>query len=156
MNSCYFLSLLSFLMLLLTGIQGYFHFNFFNANHSTFALLTVIIYLFTQTLIIFYFVGIGISIRDYTALQKTDAIYHKRSLAIKQRMYPPLLLNMLFVMVLFISGGALHTQGIPKWSHGLLFYIAIMDYFRVLLIEHVAFRDSTHIVLEMSGIKIQA
>ena len=152
MYSCYILSLLSLGMLFLTGTQGYFHFHIFNANHSAFALLTVIIYLFTQTLVIFYFVGIGISIKDYTALQKSAPLYHKRSLAIKRWMYPPLLLNMLFVMVLFISGGALHTRMIPAWSHGLLFLVSILDYARVLLIEHKAFKESTEIVLEMSGI----
>ena len=57
MNSCYAFSVLSFLMLILTALQGYFHFTILHANHPTFALLTVIIYLFTQTLIIFFFVG---------------------------------------------------------------------------------------------------
>ena len=153
MITCYVLNLLSFLMLLATGLQGYLAFRFFSANHPTFALLTIIIYLFTQTLVIFFFVGIGVSIRDYVAENKLNADYHRRSIRIKQQLYPPLLLNILILMILFISGGATHTDYLPKWIHALLFYIAMTHFAYVIRIQHSAFKESTNIVLEMSGVK---
>ncbi len=152
MNTCYLLSLLSAISLLIAGLQGYFQFSFLGANHPTFALLAVIVYLFTETLIIFFFVGIGVSIKEFLQTTHADSNYHKRSLAIKRKVYPPMLLNMLLVMVLFISGGAVDTGHLAGWIHGLLFCGTILHFFSVLNIQHQSFKESTAIVLEMSGI----
>ena len=156
MITCYVLTALSFLMLFITGLQGYFQFSILNANHPTFALLTTIIYLFTQSLIIFFFVGTGVSIRDYTQEKKLDFTYRKRSLAVKRRVYPPLLLNMGLVMGLFISGGAVATHRLAGWIHGIYFLICLADFARVITIEHVCFKDETNVILEMSGVAPQA
>ncbi len=151
MYACYAMSVLSLILFTLCGLQGYFQFTIGQANHPTLALLFVIVYLFTQTLVIFFFVGMGVSIRDFTKEKNLDNRFHKQSIAIKMKIYPPLLLNMLLVMVLFISGGAVDTHRIPGWSHGVLFLVCFSDYVRVLIIEHVAFRDNVSIVLAMSG-----
>ena len=150
---CYILTAVSFLMLFLSGLQGYFHFNILHAAHPTFALLTVIIYLFTQTLIIFYFVGIGVSIKEYVQDHKLIPEYQKRSFQVKRQVYPPILWNLLLVMILFISGGAVDTKHIPGWSHGLLFAISLLHFVKVIVIEHQSFKEATSIVLDMSGIK---
>ena len=152
MYVCYIFTALTFFMLFLTGLQGYLHFFVFNANHALFALLTIIVYLFTETLVIFYFVGIGVSIRDFVLANKLKNDYHKRSLAVKRKVYPPLLLNMLLVMILFISGGAVDTRCLPAWSHGLLFFISMIQFLDAVRIQHQSFKESTAIILEMSGL----
>ncbi len=154
MITCYVLTALSVLMLFISGLQGYFKFLIFNANHPTFALLTTIIYLFTQSLIIFFFVGTGVSIRDYTQEKKLDLTFRKRSLAVKRKVYPPLLLNMMLVMGLFISGGAVGTHRLPGWLHGIYFLVCFFDYIRVILIQHGCFKDETAVILDMSGIPV--
>ena len=153
MNTCYFFTVLSFVMLILSGLQGYFRFFIFNANHATFALLTVIIYLFTETLVIFFFVGMGVSIRDYSQEKHLDQKFHRGSIKIKRCLYPPLLLNMTLVMILFISGGAVDTGHLPGLFHGILFYICILHFIKTIKIEHACFKENTSLVLEMSGIK---
>lgn len=147
---CYLMSLLTFGLLLLNGLQGYFHFQIFQANHATLAILTIIIYLFTKTLIIFYFVGIGVSIKEFMLEHKKSGDYHKRIIGVKRRIYPPLLLNMLLVMVLFISGGAVDTKHMPGWLHGLLFYTCLFHFAKTAIVEHKAFKESTNIVVEMA------
>lgn len=147
---CYLMSLLTFFLLLLNGLQGYFHFKIFQANHATLAILTIIVYLFTKTLIIFYFVGIGVNIKEFMIDNKKSGDYHKRIIGVKRRIYPPLLLNMLLVMVLFISGGAVDTKHIPGWVHGLFFYISVFHFAKTAVIEHQSFKESTSIVIEMA------
>ena len=58
---------LNIILLLISGIQGYFQFNLFQASHPQFALIAVVFYMFTETLIMFYFIGSG------TAIKKTIA-----------------------------------------------------------------------------------
>ena len=55
MNTCYAMSLITFIMLLAAFFQNFFHFYIFQANAVTFIVLTSIIYLFTETLVIFFF-----------------------------------------------------------------------------------------------------
>ena len=148
---CYLLSLLTFLLLLLNGLQGYLHFNIFHANHATLAILTIIIYLFTKTLIIFYFVGIGVSIKEFMIDNKKSGDYHKRIISVKRRIYPPLLLNMLLMMILFISGGAVDTKHLAGWIHGLLFYVSLIHFVKTSVVEHQSFKESTAIVIEMAA-----
>lgn len=152
MHTCYILSALSFLLLLTTGLQGFLWFYVLNANHSTFALLAVIVYLFTETLIIFFFVGTGVSIKEYVAQYHKSPDFHKRSIAIKRYVYPPMLLNMLLVMVLFITGGAVDTKHIPRFVHGLLFYICLAHFLFIFRIQHRAFKENTSLILDMSGV----
>ena len=136
-------------MLVITGLQGYYQFHLLKANHPTFALLTVIVYLFTETLIIFFFVGTGVSIKEFTLQQKANPRFHQKSIAIKQKIYPPTLLNILLVMILFITGGAVDTGGLPGWAHGTLFLLVMGHFLYTLRIQHNCFRENTSLILEM-------
>ena len=152
MITCYIASFLTLAMLIVSGLQGYFGFSVLNANHPTFALLTIIVYLFTETLIIFFFVGVGISIKEYVLEKHLPVDFHKKSIAIKRRVYPPILLNILLMMILFISGGAVDTGRIPVFSHTVLYFVGLGHFLKTLAVEHVCFKESTSIVLEMSGV----
>ena len=110
MNTCYLLSVLTFLMFLIGFVQSFFHFPVWHANHLTYMILVSIVYLFTETLVIFFFVGTGVSVKEYTLEHKLDTGYHARSIAIKRRIYPPLMLNMLFLIILFVLVGAVDTR----------------------------------------------
>jgi len=153
MISCYLLSFLSFLMLLVAMLQNYFHFRVFAANEITFIVLTSIIYLFTETLIIFFFVGTGVSIKEYTIENKLAGTYHQKSIAIKRKVYPPQLLNMLFLMTLFVLIGAVDTGKIPLWSYRVYFIFCLWHFAYAKKIQHVAFRENTDNVLAMSGVE---
>jgi len=153
MNTCYVSSLLTFLLLLTAFFQSFLKFNILMANHVTFMILTSIVYFFTETLVIFFFVGTGVSIKEYTHSHKLEHSFHKRSIAIKRKVYPPLLLNMLFMIILFIVVGAVDTLRIPLWIYVCFFFFCIFDYVRIKIIQNTSFRDNTKIVLDMSGIK---
>jgi amino acid permease len=115
-------------------------------------ILTSILYSFTETLVIFFFVGTGVSVKEYTHEKKLGNQYHQRSIAIKRKVYPPLLLNMLFMIILFILVGAVDTHRVPAWAYQLFFVFCIFDYVRIKWIQNSCFRDNTKIILEMSGI----
>jgi len=153
MYACYLLMGLSFLLLTTLGVQGYFGFHVMGVNHPTFALLTAIIYLFAETLVIFFFVGTGVSVKEYTRDHNVDATYHRRSIDIKRRLYPPVLTNILLFMIVFITGGAVDTQLMPGFVHGLLYLATVLHFLKVIKVQHQCFRDNTAIILKMSGIE---
>ena len=155
MNTCYVLSLLTFGVLVIAFLQSFLHFHVMQANHVTFMILTSILYFFTETLVIFFFVGTGVSIKEYTINHKLNPEHHKHSVAIKRRVYPPLLLNMLFMIILFVLVGAVDTHRFPKWLYSFVFFSCIIHYVRIKIVQHQCFRDNTRIVLSMSDVAHQ-
>ena len=81
MITCYVLSLLTFVMLLTGLTQSFLHFPVWNAGHLTFMILVSIVYLFTETLVIFFYVGTGVSIKEYTLEHHLDKSFHNRSIS---------------------------------------------------------------------------
>ncbi len=150
---CYLLMALSFVLLAFTGIQGYAGFVFFGINHPTMALLTAVVYLFTSTLIMFFFVGTGVSVKEYILEKRGGTPEHyQRCIQIKRKSYPPMLWNLLWVSALFIVGGAVHTHRVPGWIHGLLFWVALLHWGKTIVVQHQCFKENTQIMLETFGV----
>jgi hypothetical protein len=140
-------------MLLIVSAQSFTHFHVFNASPMSFLILTSIIYLFTETLVMFFFVGTGVSVKEYMLEHKITADYHKRMISLKRKVYPPQLLNILILMVAFILYGAADTGKIPMWVYQGLLIIGIIQFLDAKKIQHQSFRDNTFIILEMSGLR---
>jgi len=153
MYSCYFFSLVSFLMLGIVFLQSLHPFFVFKASPMSFLILTSIIYLFAETLVIFFFVGTGVSVKEYMLEHKITGNFHKRMIALKRVTYPPQLLNMLILMTAFIFYGAADTGKISIWIYRGLLLAGIVHFCYAKILQHRSFRDNTFIILEMSGIK---
>ncbi len=147
------MSFITFTSLLIAFVQSFVKFPILHANHLTFMILTSIFYCFTETLVIFFFVGTGVSIKEYTAEHHLDETFRRRSLAIKRQVYPPLLWNLLLMMILFVLVGAVDTERVPAWIYQLFFIFCVADYVKVKMIQNACFRDNTKVILEMSGLK---
>lgn len=152
MNTCYLMSLITLSMLVLAFFQNLFQFQIFQANEVTFIILLSIVYLFTESLIIFFFVGTGVSVKEYTQAHNLRPDYHRQSIAIKRKVYPPQLLNMLFMMILFVLVGAVDTGHVPVWIYRLYFMFCFWHFLVAKKIQHESFRENTHNILRMSGI----
>jgi len=152
MNTCYGLSVLTFGMFLLAFAQSFLNFHILQAGHLTFMILTCIVYSFTETLVIFFFVGTGVSIKEYTRDHKLESGFHKRSLAIKHKVYPPLMLNILFMVMLFVLVGAVDTRRMPVWAYQFIFVACLAHYVKAKVIQHESFKENTKIILEMAGL----
>ena len=150
MYCCYFLNLLTILLTIITMFQGYIPFSILKANHVGMALLTMIIYMFTQTLIIFFFTGMGVNIRDYVKLKKLSSSFYEENKKIKFILFVPLMNNIFFFILLCISGGAIHRNLIPPFVHGLLFWGWLVHYFSVLGKEISAFQSTVRTVVLMT------
>jgi len=154
MYICYILMLLSFVAILINGMQGFFQFNILNANHIAFAFISTILYMFTQTLIMFYFIGAGKKIKETIINYDLDKDNYQDVIKIKKVLFPPLTLNMLFVGTAFILGGGVHTGAVNKYWHTGLFFISMLHYLKVLIIQHKSFVENSKI-LSVVGIDLE-
>ena len=153
MIACYLLSLITFVLVATAFFQSFLKFPVFQAGHLTFMLLTCMVYLFTETLVIFFFVEIGLQIKESTLANKLDPQFHRRSIAIKRKVFPPLVLNMLLMMILFVLVGAVDTHLFPHWAYPIIFLGCIFHFVKTKLIQNRGFKECTEILLEMAKIK---
>ena len=146
MYICYILMILSFVAILVNGLQGFLQFNILNANHIAFAFISTILYMFTQTLIMFYFIGAGKKVKETIINYDLNKENYQSVIDIKRVLFPPLTLNMLFVGTAFILGGGVHTGAVGKYWHTALFFISLIHYIKVLIIQHKSFIENSKIL----------
>ena len=102
----YILMFLSFATLFLNGLQWIFKFYIYNANYISFSFVSTLLYMFTQTLIMFYFIGAGKKVKETILENDLDKKVYQEVLDIKSNLFPALTLNLLIVGTAFVLGGS--------------------------------------------------
>lgn len=138
------------LLFFLTGLQGYFQFYIFKAGHAQFALLAAIFYMFTETLVMFYFIGSGTAIKKSIEPGSIQADLYNKVKKTKMLLFPNLTLNMILVGIVFILGGAVQTGSLAGWIHGLLFDLAFLHFLYTTILQHRGFKENVEIIIELA------
>ena len=146
----YFLMYISLFLLLINGAQGYLDFKIYNATHIQFAFISTIFYMFSESWIMFYFIGSGKTIKEIILNNNLDVTIYKEVITSKKKLFPHLTLNILFIGTVFVIGGGVHTQVISKQLHGWLFVFSILHLIYLMKLQSVAFKD-TAIILSKLG-----
>ena len=107
-------TLLTIAGLVATTIAGYVARPGHVAQHIMFALATVVIGLFSQSMTMFFFIGTGKEIKDAA---DQDAEVVRRTKAFKAKVFPAATYAMLVLMVTFIMGGGVASGKTPRWVH---------------------------------------
>ncbi len=142
---------LSGIGLLMIGVNHYA--NIWPTSHITLDLLVSIIFIAAQTLVMFFFVGTGVNIKEYT--QEHDEIgdkFYKDMLGIKRKLYPPTLMVTILFMVAVILDGAFFLGKVNEWWFHIFYFLTTYYYIKATVVQHRAFIGSTNIVLGMTGI----
>ena len=141
---------ISIFLLALTGLQGYFQFQLIQANHPQFALFTAIFYMFTETLIMFYFIGAGTAIKKTISFLGVKTDGYEKVKKTKMVLFPHLTLNMALIGTVFILGGAVQTGSVSGWIHGLLFDIAFVHFIYTTAVQHRGFKENVEIIGDLA------
>ena len=149
----YLCTAISIVLLALTGLQGYFQFHLMQANHPAFALFSAIFYMFTETLIMFYFIGSGTAIKKSIKLGGGEPSLYEKVKKTKMILFPHLTMNMLFIGTIFILGGAVQTGSVPGWMHGLLFDLAFIHFLYVTILQHRGFKENVEIIGKIANVE---
>jgi hypothetical protein len=141
---------LSGIGLLMVGINHYF--DFWAQNHITLDLLVSIVFIAGQTLVMFFFVGTGVNIREYLeANPSLGKDLYKKMFAIKRKLYPPTMMVTVLFMVMVIIDGAFFIGKVSEWWFHILYILTLYYFFKATIIQHNSFKESTDIVLKMTG-----
>ena len=146
---CYVLVAISGLGLFQIGLNHYF--DFFLTNRISFDLIVSIIFIAAQTLVMFFFVGTGVNVREYleTHPELGDQLY-KKMFAIKRKLYPPTMMLTILFMAMVIVDGIFYFGKISEWWFHILYFLTLYYYYKATKEQHASFIGSTKIVLKMT------
>jgi len=141
--------MLSGIGIILIGINHYL--NIWATHHITLDLFVSIIFIATQTLVIFFFVGTGVNVKEYTqANRDIGNKFYKGILSIKRKLYPPtLMVTILFMIMVILDGGFFLGKVRELWFH-IVYVLTLYYYTKATVAQHKAFIGSTNIVLAMT------
>ncbi len=148
----YILMLLSFVTIFVNGFQWIFRFNIYNANYISFSFVSTILYMFTQSAVMFYLIGSGKKIKELTIEYKLDKIFYDRVIKIKRELFPSLTINILIVGTGFILGGGVQTKVISKYWHYFIFYFGLLHYIKVIVSQYRALIENFNILSDLGEV----
>ena len=153
----WFFMTFSYIMIVLSGIGLTFiglnhYFDIWAQNHITLDLIVSIIFIAAQTLIMFFFVGTGVNVREYLELHSElgDSLY-KQMFAIKRKLYPPTMMVTILFMAMVIMDGVYFIGKASEWWFHILYLLTLYYFFKATIVQHNSFKESTEIVLSMTG-----
>jgi hypothetical protein len=103
--------------LLVTMVAGYMAAPGQVAHHIFFALGTVIIGLFSQSMTMFFFIGTGKEIKDKVKGAAEESTVVQQTKSFKASVFPSAMWAMTAIMVTFIMGGGVGSGKTPRWLH---------------------------------------
>ena len=138
--------IISFFLLSVNGAQGYLDFKIYNATHIQFAFISTIFYMFTESWIMFYFIGSGKTIKETIVAYNLDTNIYDDVLLSKRKLFPHITLNVFLIGTVFVIGGGVHTKSIPILAHSILFFISLIHFIYLIYLQHFYFKDTARIL----------
>jgi hypothetical protein len=88
-------------------------------RHVAYAIPTILLSLFSQSMVIFFFIGTGRLVKDEVTGYPESArrIVLEALRGFKRRTSPPATFALLAAIAVFVLGGAVHTRALPSWVH---------------------------------------
>ena len=127
----WFFMILSYVMVAISGIGLFLigmnhYFDLWPLNHITLDLFISIIFVATQTLVMFFFVGTGVNIREYVESHsdvKNDL--YQQMLGLKRKLYPPTMMVTILFMALVIIDGVFFLGKVSEWWFHILYILTV-------------------------------
>jgi hypothetical protein len=139
-------TLLSIAGLISTSIVGFVAAPGHFAQHIFFALATVVIGLFSQSMTMFFFIGTGKQLKEKTAGGDEEAVVKHATRAMAMKVSPAATYAMAILMITFIMGGGVGSGATPRWLHLTLSVASILLYARAYWIEIRAMHENERLM----------
>ena len=158
MISCYILMVFNLLNLILCGAMGYTTFFIFGANHAQFALFSILIFVLTETLVMYFFIATGKSMKnilsnqaDLNAKQLWNKVKHIKKIVFPHIMITILIIGGLYIFYFGYIKSAISNENLAySWLLVPLYVSGLIHHIWSLKIKNDSFKMQIEIISEMS------
>lgn len=139
-------TLLSIAGLIATSIVGFTASPVSAAQHIMFALVTVVLGLFSQSMTLFFFIGTGKQLKDKVKDTADEPAVKAATRALTMKVSPAATYAMFILMITFITGGGVGSGKTPRWLHDALTIATIVMFARAYWVEIQAMTKSADLM----------
>jgi hypothetical protein len=120
------------------------------SRHISYGIFSTLVTLFAHSMMMFYLIGKGKSVKDAMAEHNVAGDYHRRIAAARKPVFSIGTLAMAVTMVTAIVGASVDTGVLPPMVHAMIAYGAIFCNLAAVKIEIAALTASSRIVNEVN------
>jgi|TARA_Y100000031_G_C8205535_1_gene378474 hypothetical protein len=132
-------------LLLMAGYQGLAQISVFGLSHPSLGFLTIMIFALTETFTLTYISALIKSLKQNVKEDQSVVLSQSRS-----KVYSHGMMSLLWITTVFLLGGAVDTNLLPSFLHGMIFLLGFVHYFYVLKLQHQAFGDCVLIINKLT------
>jgi len=157
MLSCYLLMIINFINFTISGAMVFFDIQFFGANHAQFSLLAILVFVLTETIVMYFFIATGKSIKNILIENnsiESEKLWDKIK-SIKGTIFPQIMLTITIVGTLYIFyfgyvASNSNAENIKyTWISTPLFTIGYLHHIWTLKVKNDSFKMQIDIVGEL-------
>ena len=159
MISCYLLMVINFINFSISGAMVFFDIQFFGASHAQFSLLAILVFVLTETIVMYFFIATGKSIKNILIENnnsESEKLWEKIKL-IKGMIFPQIMLTITIVGTLYVFYFGYVTSNSNAenikyaWISAPLFFVSYLHHIWTLKIKNDSFKMHIEIVGALPG-----
>ena len=159
MISCYLLMLINFINFSISGAMVFLDIQFFGASHAQFSLLAILVFVLTETIVMYFFIATGKSIKNILIENnnsESEKLWEKIK-SIKGIIFPQIMLTVTIVGTLYVFyfgyvASNSNSENIKyAWISAPLFFVSYLHHIWTLKIKNDSFKMHIEIVGELPG-----
>ena len=159
MISCYLLMLINFINFSISGAMVFLDIQFFGASHAQFSLLAILVFVLTETIVMYFFIATGKSIKNIlieSNNSESEKLWEKIK-SIKGIIFPQIMLTVTIVGTLYVFyfgyvASNSNAENIKyAWISAPLFFVSYLHHIWTLKIKNDSFKMHIEIVGELPG-----
>ena len=159
MISCYLLMLINFINFSISGAMVFLDIQFFGASHAQFSLLAILVFVLTETIVMYFFIATGKSIKNILIENnnsESEKLWEKIK-SIKGIIFPQIMLTVTIVGTLYVFyfgyvASNSNAENIKyAWISAPLFFVSYLHHIWTLKIKNDSFKMHIEIVEELPG-----
>jgi hypothetical protein len=120
------------------------------SRHISYGIFSTLITLFAHSMMMFYLIGKGKSVKDAMAEHHVEGDYHRRIAAARKPVFSIGTVAMAITMITAIAGASVDTRVLPPIVHAWIAYGAVFCNLAAAKIEIAALTASSRIVDEVN------
>ena len=132
-------------LLFLTGFQGLARTGIIGMTHPLLGLLTILIFAFTETFTLTFISAFIKSVKQNLEEGQSSKLTQSR-----RRIYSHGMISILWITTVFLLGGAVDTNLLPSFFHGMIFLLGFVHYFYLIKLQHSVMGDCLLIMNELN------
>jgi len=136
-------TLLTIAGLIATATMGFLASPVSAAQHIFFALGTVVLGLFSQSMTMFFFIGTGKELKEKSA---QDSVVVQQTKDFKAKVFPTCTYAMTILMITFITGGGVASGRTARWLHDLLTIATVAMFARAYWVQIQAMDENAKLM----------